>query len=459
MGSGASAKIAEALGDADGDEHVMATVGSLSAAHRTKLCAARREDSHRATCDDGHDLCIYVIPCSGFCCERCGEDLEEGGRSWRCEECGGLTIGACCSLPLPPEEPEPGEETAVVSESPPEPEEHTDAEHTDDGTGMPPEQFVKIEGSVELHVYSMAGLVCQLEADSSWTIERVKDEIQTKAKIDTMAQRLLCIATLLENDDQLANFGTAGQGNTVCLTLLKRSDLQVEWLRKLRTDPDFSKAPAEVCADRFVVLAAVTRYGANIRFADVSLQADREVIETALKTYPPAFWSAPACLQEDREFVIHVMEEYSLFQVYRGLSEALRRDVEVARCALAGWGQNLDCAPENITDDAEMRKLAVKNGYVYRRARRELKEHFWVAFAAVCEDPSQLRWVPERLREDHLFALNLVLTDGELLHKLPKKHLADAEVVKAARENGFRGEDLVKPRRRSSCSPIGSKKR
>merc|ERR1712125_295968 len=43
-------------------------------------------------CDDGHGLHAYCPACSGFCCELCGEDLDEGFWTWRCSDCGGLTF-------------------------------------------------------------------------------------------------------------------------------------------------------------------------------------------------------------------------------------------------------------------------------------------------------------------------------------------------------------------------------
>eukprot|EP00931_Biecheleriopsis_adriatica_P020432 TRINITY_DN13659_c0_g2_i1.p1 TRINITY_DN13659_c0_g2~~TRINITY_DN13659_c0_g2_i1.p1 ORF type:complete len:476 (+),score=74.29 TRINITY_DN13659_c0_g2_i1:54-1481(+) len=457
MGAGASSKVAEALGDTHDDAHVVSTVSCLSVGHRSKLRVAQHADRQEAVCDDGHPLSVYTIPCSGFCCDRCGDDLQESSRCWRTRD--GITIGVCCSLPLPSDTPADGEPMETLEEEEPAQEVSAECEEcVQQDEQLPQQQFIKIEGPIELEVHNLVGLVCQLKADSSWTMLMVKDSIQAEAEIDAAAQRLICNATLLEDDDKLGDFGEPGEGNSISLTLLKRSELQVEWLRKVRDHPDsattvLTKAPPEVRADRFVVLAAVKQNAANLEFADESLKADPEVIRTAMKNDYSAhsFIYAADSLRKDRNFVLELLEVNS--RIYGSLSEELRGDIDIARLALTSWGMNLISAPQDIVDDAELSRLAIKNGFVYERAPNRFKDNFWLAYRAACENPAQLRWVPSTIKADRMFAMNLVLFDGQLLAKLPGKHLADPEVVKNARENGFRGEDRIRRRSGSGSSP------
>lgn len=50
----------------------------------------------RKVCPDGHPLTSFRPPCTGFCCDSCGDDLEEGKAALRCEACNGTTFCATC---------------------------------------------------------------------------------------------------------------------------------------------------------------------------------------------------------------------------------------------------------------------------------------------------------------------------------------------------------------------------
>eukprot|EP00927_Polykrikos_kofoidii_P030965 TRINITY_DN26630_c0_g1_i1.p1 TRINITY_DN26630_c0_g1~~TRINITY_DN26630_c0_g1_i1.p1 ORF type:complete len:302 (+),score=37.51 TRINITY_DN26630_c0_g1_i1:52-957(+) len=47
-------------------------------------------------CSDGHHLRRFSPPCTGFCCETCGADLDEGVVVWRCDLCDGITFCKGC---------------------------------------------------------------------------------------------------------------------------------------------------------------------------------------------------------------------------------------------------------------------------------------------------------------------------------------------------------------------------
>merc|ERR1719487_1969643 len=78
---------------------------TLKALDKEKPTAAGPEANAKPVCSEGHELRNFILQTDGFCCEECGNDLEEGGQCLRCDECGGSTFCYGCMGATPPQQP------------------------------------------------------------------------------------------------------------------------------------------------------------------------------------------------------------------------------------------------------------------------------------------------------------------------------------------------------------------
>merc|ERR1719487_2764953 len=251
------------------------------------------------------------------------------------------------------------------------------------------------EGYARLSICSLAGSLCELEADLQWSVLQLKQAIESSTGIPDCAQSLIFGVEALQDHNVL---GTLQIPDGARVMLLRRSELQIEWLKKIRTasagkDPGahwlrasiLEKAPPEIREDRLVVLEAVSHSGMDFQYVCDDLRADREIALAAVKASPEALaYAAPE----------------------------LCGDHTIVTAALKKTGMALKHAADEILDDRNFVDMAVQGGFRLRSLRADLRPRFGdcetVALSTACCEESEIQYVSQRLRADRCFALKLL---------------------------------------------------
>lgn len=403
-------------------------------------------------CDDGHELQSYCPGCSGFCCELCGEDLDEGVLTWRCLDCGGLTFCEACVGSRPAPEVEENEETAMVSSSIPH---GVCSEHNEEALKYQ-DNHVQIEeqteelpeaepsGAVQLSITNLSGdEMCVVIADRAWRVCDVKDSIESQSGIASIAQWIICDAKRLKDEELLAKLP---RGTSIQLTCLQCTELQREWLLKMhevttgcrkRQKSFLSSAPEEVCADRVIVLAAMSHSGLDLQYAAEDLRADAEVVLAAVAQHSSAIMHAAPALLTDLHFAFAAVRlDGLLLHHLAQFSPELRANVELVSEAIAQNGLALRDASEGLLWDRCILDVAVAEGFTLKQAP-DLRDHSAVVLAVTRRHPAELRYASDRLRSDRWFALDVLKLDGMHLGRFAPELFADAEVMDVALRHGF----------------------
>jgi hypothetical protein len=244
------------------------------------------------------------------------------------------------------------------------------------------------------------------------------------------------------------------------ILLMRRSELQTQWLAKIRSADSkgshryaqavLESAPEEICADRLIVLEAVSRCGLDFQYASSDVRADREIAMAAISADPSSVRFAMPKLLEDREFAVEVVKKH--WQLLEFLSESLRADLEVVKVALAVDGLALQHAADDLWDNKDIVDLAIDQGFTLQRARRfdrrgrmghgfRFNDHKVLVLAATSRAREEVKYVSAELLADKWFAMELLKQDTWHFRFLAKALTSDREVITAALDYGFSLED------------------
>lgn len=422
-------------------------------------------------CPDGHEFNTFAPEVDGWCCEECGDDLEIHREALQCSQCAGLCW--CIKCTIGQADVDTAEAIALSAAKATadfhmlhagkdnEAEEEDCADQMDEQAlceEQEPEYHAPTleptEGPVLLNVCSLSEPLCAVEADRQWTVFQVKGAIEVATGIPDLAQSLIFGFLALQDDDML---GALNVPNGAQIVLLRRSELQTEWLKKIRTAdrvpdvpddrrpaflparsvPSFlANAPEEICADRLVVLEAVSRCGSDFRFASCDLRGDRAIALAAAKMDTFALSYATPTLLASRDFGFEAVQMEGMCLQY--LSDHLRADAEVVTAAVRNRGLALIHAAEELFLDRDLANLAVDCGFTLRHnLSRRLGDHQAIVLAAVQLHEKEVRFASHRLRSDRWFAMELLKQSPWHLRNIATELTSDPDVLATALFNGF----------------------
>ena len=151
--------------------------------------------------------------------------------------------------------------------------------------------------------------------------------------------------------------------------------------------------------DRFIILAAVQRWGWSLYWASYELRGDREIILTAVKHDGMLLQGASKELRGDREIVLTVVQKYGYALQYS--SRELRGDRDIVLAAVRQDGRALTRASEDLRDDKEIVLAAINTKYEYalEYASPKLRGDREVVLAAVRQNGWTLELASPELRE------------------------------------------------------------
>jgi len=425
------------------------------------------------SCPDGHALRVYAPETDGWCCEECGDDLEVQQDALQCHECAGMCWCIKCAVQqsdvkvveafalaavratLAMHLQCAGEDVANEVVEPVEPEEPCC--EAEDADACLPQASEPTEGLVTLNICGLAGSLCAVEADRQWTVLQLKSSIEAQTAIAEAAQSLVFAFMALQDRDVL---GTLQIPDGADVFLMRRSDLQTQWLAKIRSaDSKDSNmygqavlefAPEEIRADRLIVLEAVSRCGLDFQYASSDLRADHEIAMAATITDPKSLRFAMPQLLEDREFAVEIVPKHR--EVLQFLSESLRADHEVVKVAVAADGLALQFATEHLWDNKDIVDLATAQGFTLQRARRfdrrgrmglgfRFNDHKTLVLSAISREKEEVKYASAELLADKWFAMELLQQNPWHLQFLAKELTSDRDVITAALDCGFTLED------------------
>jgi hypothetical protein len=411
----------------------------------------------KCRCPDGHEFSTYAPEVDGWCCEECGDDLEVNQEALQCFECAGLCW--CIKCTLGQTDVKNTEEialaTARLTAAMHMPVATKEVEDVHDQCGDQQELIADealdedgleahnqpTEGPVRLNICGLAGLLCTLDADRKWTVHQTKEAIESMTGIPEYSQSLVFGFLALQDVDVLGYLQIPDGSEMI---LLRRSELQTEWLQTIRTKPKpddrprsfLDAAPEEIRADRLIVLEAVSRSGEDLQYASCDLRGDREIVLAAAKIFPSSLVFATPQLLGDYAFALEAVQMYGLLLQFMPQEIRANRDIVIA--AVSNNGPALLYANEGLLLDSALAELAVEQGFSLRRTRSyRLGEFPAVALAAARKDRNEVAYVSQRLRADRWFAMELLKLDPWHMRNISRDLTQDDEVVNTALDYGF----------------------
>jgi len=214
----------------------------------------------------------------------------------------------------------------------------------------------------------------------------------------------------------------------------------------------FGDAALEFGADKFktnknIITEAVKSSGKALSFLAENEKNDKNLVITAVKHHGYALQYAPEQLQNDKDVVIAAItavDQYSNTLQYA--SEELRNDKDVVITAVGHNGAALQYASERLRDDKEVAMAALINSTeafkdVSERLRSD-KEFILHAIGqkdvdAVDDDLDSYISdnIPEKLKADKNFVLEMVKVNGMVLGCVSDELKVDKDVVMLAVKN------------------------
>lgn len=415
-------------------------------------------------CPDSHCLTKFVPEVDGWCCEECGEDLDVNREVFQCKTCDGLcwclncglTIGlaaaevtaiAAAGAFLEKVNHEAGMALAQSEYGGDEIQVEKTAEEIEDVEEEAAEAEEKHEmntGPLKVYVNSITGACAEIDARGSWTTGQLKGAIEEKTGIPEEAQTLLWGVVVLQDEDVLA---THGMGIEADVNLLRRSELQVSWLTKARSErmrrpyvtelSILASAPEEIRCDRLVVLEAVSRFGDDLQYASTELQGDEKIAMAAWKQSLSAFRYISQELLADRRFAIAAVADEGMR--LQCLPSELRSDRDVVVTSLNNNGMALRYVSleSELLHDAEILDTAFQNSF-----RLDRNRNMWgvssVVLVAIARDPAMCKFIAPELRADRCFAHKLIAINGSYINHVAWGLHAEESIISAAITNGFK---------------------
>jgi len=250
-----------------------------------------------------------------------------------------------------------------------------------------------------LRVNSLAGSVCDVEADGEWTVQAAKAAVEAMAGIPARQQRLIAGATELRNEDKLETVLELADG-VLDVTLLKRSAEQMRWLTKVKDSwTSLIEAPKEVRADREVVLAALQRNGHVLRYASEELRRDREVVAEAIKQDGCSLQWALKELRADRDLALEAVKHNGLALGHT--ANSLRGDKELVGAAVIQNFGALKFAAATLRADRDfILQVVRRNGKALRFADEALKDDREIVLAAIKSNSRAILYASKELQDD-----------------------------------------------------------
>jgi hypothetical protein len=166
-----------------------------------------------------------------------------------------------------------------------------------------------------LHVCGLAGHVCDVEVDHTTTLADLKKKIEDLSNISSRQQLLLNGSDLLYDDcSSVLQHLNIQSEEPVQLSLLKRTDIQMDWLDKISKGWLLSDAPDEVVSDPEIAMIAVKQNPYSYRFLANSLKLDVKLALVAVRKNRKYIDYVPDALRRQHIFAYQAAKEKLLSQ-------------------------------------------------------------------------------------------------------------------------------------------------
>ncbi len=206
--------------------------------------------------------------------------------------------------------------------------------------------------------------------------------------------------------------------------------------------------------DKEVVLAAVTSWGASLKFASASIRADFEIVNKAIEKKYAGFviQYASADLRKNRELVIKAIKHgASLTHVDKSFSS----DREIVLLAVKNDlldGTNLKLSHQSFRDDKNIVLAAVKrSGLAIQYASERLRNDPAIAQAALSKSIEAYQYIGDSLKKSKKFAMLAASNAGakDLAEKSSKQSvsldgISKSDALSLVRKNGLSLQFLQK---------------
>lgn len=292
--------------------------------------------------------------------------------------------------------------------------------------------------SNRLRVISLSGeQLCEVYFHSEDTVMQLKVTIERTVGIAPLQQRLVANDRVLL-DCELVSLPDAEP--YVWVTLLLRSELQVEWLQRIHDATGMDSmllrdAPPLICDDREVFLAAVSKRGIALEFASDAVRSDKEVVLAAVENEGLALEFASEDLRMDIEAVFAAVRDNGLALEY--VSADMRMDLSLVLAAVQNDGLALELAAEVMQGDRDVVLAAVaENGLALQFAAEDLRVDGLVALTAVAENGLALEFAAEVMRGDLDVVRVAVQNDARALRFATEAMRGRGDVAFAASKSG-----------------------
>jgi len=189
---------------------------------------------------------------------------------------------------------------------------------------------------IEVSVVGLCGPLGKISARGAWCAREVKHAIERSLGVPEREQRLFSGMVEVSNGS-LAAVLECGSGFE--LTLIRRSQEQVEWLQKVQQYwPSLRSAPPEILSDREVAVTAVKRSGEALALLSTELRADPDVVLSAVCRNGASLLHANARLRADPDLVLAAVGQHG-----PALAHAADRLRSAHDFVLAAVERNVEC--------------------------------------------------------------------------------------------------------------------
>lgn len=211
--------------------------------------------------------------------------------------------------------------------------------------------------SVMVHIGSLGGEVCKINALLDWTGHDLKVSIEQDSGISVHHQQLLLGSKELKDLEFLSARLTSGTDEHI--TLIRRCPEQAEWLSRVANDwHDLREAPENIQADEEVVLLAIKYHGSALSLAAGELRRSQRFVIACIQQSSEslvALAHVAAELRDDLGFWMAAVRSDSSGDVLKYAPEEIKMNSR--ELVLAGVRQNwrsLEHVPKKYFDDKEI---------------------------------------------------------------------------------------------------------
>ncbi|KAF0979254.1 hypothetical protein FDP41_001597 [Naegleria fowleri] len=176
----------------------------------------------------------------------------------------------------------------------------------------------------------------------------------------------------------------------------------------------------ELTNDKKFILTIVKRAGYVLKYASLEVRndRDREIVQEALKQNAIAFSLASTSLKKDRELVLEAVKYNT--SVFKYTSPELKNDKEFVLKIVHQNGETLQFASQQLREDPEILLKAVEqNASIIGISPAAEFDRMQLLNLYVGYDASD--GIPERLKKDYKFLLELSKYNGYALKFLPQE--------------------------------------